>query len=93
LTATLHREQLHHNESTRTEDWLRGCAGFRVYGPDGWIGYVDGLEERDGGVDLVIAAGLFRPLTLVAHDGEVHDVDEVNRRVVVSAVERRHATA
>lgn len=67
--------------------WLRHCHGFQVLGPDGRVGFVEAVEEDGHDVDLVIAAGLFRHRTLVAHGHDVDELDVAHRRVLVAGAE------
>lgn len=71
-----------------TDYWLRHCQGFHVFGPDGRVGFVEAVDEVGDHVDLVIAAGLFRHRTLVAHDRDVDELDVASRRVRVTGSER-----
>lgn len=66
--------------------WLRHCQGFQVFGPDGRVGFVEAVHKVGDHVDIVIAAGLFRHRTLVAHDRDVDELDVARRRVNVHRI-------
>ena len=68
--------------------WLRHCHGFQVFGQDGRLGFVEAVEDDDANLDIVIAAGLFRPRTLVSHERDVAELNVSRRELVVTQFEQ-----
>ena len=63
--------------------WLGHCAGFRAFGPDGWVGTVTSvrIDSDERATSMVVRAGLFRSHQYVVGIDEVERI-EPWRRVV-----------
>ena len=67
---------------------LAESHGYRVDDPDGRVGTVDGVvagawSDRPDAIEVRV--GLFRPAVLVVGVGDVAEVDQMRRRVLLSA--------
>jgi uncharacterized protein CbrC (UPF0167 family) len=69
----------------QTEYWLRHCEGFRVFTPDGEVGFVEAVELKPDGdaAALVVRFGEMFTHDVIVPVDEVEEFDPVAERITI----------
>jgi len=74
--------------------WAGRCQGFRVVGPEGWIGTVRHVHSGAGDACmLIVRTGLFRIRHLIVAASEIDRIEPWRQVVVLRSDPRSHLHA